>query len=145
MATAESVGAETMHESGVRAVVERFYDGMLTADLVAVEMVLHPDVVVTEPTSLPYGGAHVGCEAVLKLLGILCAGIALDDVQRGDILVGRGHAAAFLGVPFALADGSAQVLPVVETFEVRDGLITHIKPYYFDTAALLSAISDGVA
>jgi uncharacterized protein len=136
-----SLPADGVDDTRTRAAVERFYSGMLTADLAAVEVVLHPDVVVSEPGSLPYGGEHVGADAVVKLLGLLCAGIALDEVRRGDVLVHGERAAAFLEVPFTLADGGPQFLPVVETFLVRDGLITQIKPYYFDTAALLASLS----
>ena len=141
MSLPESAAPAAVDEMPTRAAVERFYDGMLTADLAAVRQVLHPDVVVSEPGSLPYGGSHVGVEAAVKLLGTLCAGIALDDVRRGDVLVRGGLAAAFLEVPFTLADGSSQLLPVVETFLVKDGLISQIRPYYFDTAALLASIS----
>ncbi|WAJ44252.1 nuclear transport factor 2 family protein [Mycobacterium sp. Aquia_216] len=133
--------APEVDEMRTRAAVEGFYDGMLTADLAAVEAVLHPDVAVSEPGSLPYGGEHVGVDAVVKLLGLLCAGIALDDVRRGDVLVRGERAAAFLEVPFTLADGSSQFLPVVETFLVKYGLIMQIRPYYFDTAALLASLS----
>jgi ketosteroid isomerase-like protein len=136
-----SLPAPEVDEMRTRVAVERFYDGMLTADLDAVEAVLHPDVVVSEPGSLPYGGDHVGADAVVKLLGLLCAGIALDDVRRGDVLVRGERAAAFLEVPFTLAGGTSQFLPVVETFLVREGLITQIRPYYFDTAALLASLS----
>ena len=128
-------------EMRTRAAVEGFYSGMLTADLAAVGAVLHPNVVISEPDSLPYGGEHVGAGAVVKLLGLLCAGIALDDVRRGDVLVRGERAAAFLEVPFTLADGSSQLVPVVETFLVEDGLITQVRPYYFDTAALLASLS----
>jgi hypothetical protein len=141
MSLPETTAPEGADETHTRAAVERFYDGMLTADLAAVETVLHPDVVVSEPDSLPYGGAHVGIEAVLTLLATLCSGIAFDDVRRGDVLVRGGRAAAFLEVPFTLGDGTLQFLPVVETFLVEDGLISQIRPYYFDTAALLASIS----
>lgn len=53
----------------------------------------------------------------------------------------NGRAAAFLDVPFALPDGTSQTLPVVETFLVKDGLISQITPYYFDTADLLTSLS----
>jgi hypothetical protein len=135
MSLPETAAPDAVDEMPTRAAVERFYDGMLTADLAAVREVLHPDVVVSEPGSLPYGGSHVGVEAVVKLLG------TLDDVRRSDVLVRGGLVAAFLEVPFTLADGSSQLLPVVETFLVKDGLISQIRPYYFDTAALLASIS----
>jgi hypothetical protein len=129
-------------EANTATVVNQFYDAALSNDLDAIAAILHPDVTVHEAASLPYGGAHVGRENAVKLLSLLFSGIALDSVVRGDVLVGGRRAAAFLEVPFGLADpANPKRMPVVETFVVEDGLIAEIRPYYFDTAALVSEIS----
>jgi hypothetical protein len=120
-----------------RVTVERFYDAALRADLDAIAEILHPDVVCYEADSLPYGGLHQGKDAVLRLLKLLFDGIDRDSVQRRGVMVDGERAASFLEVPFAFADPTVPaVMPVVETFVVRDGLIVEIRPYYFDTAAI---------
>ena len=62
----------------------------------------------------------------------------MDTVARRGLLVQDDKAASFLEVPFApSADPTVpQVMPVLETFVVRDGLIVETRPYYFDTAAI---------
>jgi ketosteroid isomerase-like protein len=121
-------------------VIEAFYAGALRGDVAAVSTVLHPDVVIQEPASLPYGGDHKGREAALALLGTLFAGVDRDAVVIEHLVCGDRAAAAMLSVPFRAATGPAATMLVCETFEVSDGLITRIRPYYFDTAALLAAM-----
>jgi hypothetical protein len=79
-------------------------------------------------------GTHTGRDQVLQLLAELYSRVDLDAVVIGDILVNSERAAAFLEVPFGSGDSAGNML-VVETFVIRDGLITEIRPYYFDTAA----------
>ena len=62
---------ETSAEDRTRSVIEQFYDHSLRADLEGLAKVLHSDVVVHEPASLPYGGAHVGRDEVLQLMAQL--------------------------------------------------------------------------
>jgi ketosteroid isomerase-like protein len=124
-------------EDRTRSVVHQFYDYSLRADLEGVAKTLHPDIVIYEPASLPYGGTHAGPDAALQLLAQLYSIIDLDAIVVGDILVNSERAAAFLEVPFGDSTGN-QTVPVIETFVIRDGLIGEIKPYYFDTAALIA-------
>jgi uncharacterized protein len=123
-------------EDRTRSAVQAFYDNSLRADLDGVAKILHPEVVIAEPASLPYGGTHKGRGEVVKLLAELYSRVDLDAVVIGDILVNSGRAAAFLEVPFESGDSASnQTMLVVETFVIRDGLIVEIRPYYFDTAA----------
>jgi len=138
--------AAHMSAEQTNSVVMRFYDCALRSDVAAIAEILHPEVVVHEAASLPFGGAHTGRAAALKLLGILFSGIDLDSVVRGDVLVRGERAAAFLEIPFLTADpANAQAMPIVETFIVRDGLITEIRPYYFDTAAIAAQLTGAKA
>ncbi|MDT5367399.1 MAG: hypothetical protein QOC62_1830 [Mycobacterium sp.] len=127
---------ESSAEDRTRSVIQQFYEKSLSADLEGLAKVMHPGVVVHEPASVPYGGEHVGRDAVLELIAQLYSLIDLDSVVVGDILVNSERAAAFLELPFDVG-GSADnpKMLVVETFVIRDGLIAEITPYYFDTAA----------
>jgi uncharacterized protein len=120
-----------------RSVVQRFYDYSLRGDVEGVGKVLHDDVVIYEAPSLPYGGKHTGRAEVLQLLAQLYSVIDLDTVVVVAVLVNSERAAAFLEVPFGDSAGN-QKMSVIETFVIHDGLITEVKPYYFDTAALVA-------
>ena len=109
-----------MSIESTRAVVDAWYEAALRGDLAAITALLDPDVVIHEADSLPYGGEHVGRDAVV--------------IEQ--IMCNAGAAAATLQVPFRAPDGTNAVVLVCETFEIRAGLITRVRPYYFDTAAL---------
>lgn len=124
-------------EDRTRSVVQQFYHCSLRADLEGIAKILHPDIVIHEPASLPYGGTHTGPDAVLQLLAQLYSMIDLDAVVVGDILVNSERAAAFLEIAFGDSASNHKV-SVIETFVIRDGLVGEVKPYYFDTAALVA-------
>jgi ketosteroid isomerase-like protein len=127
--------------ASTRAVVDAWYEAALAGDLSGITALLSPDVVIHEPDSLPYGGEHVGREAALSLLGMLFAGVDRDAVVIEHIVCNDVAAAAMLQVPFKAPDGTNTTVLVCETFEIRGGLITRVRPYYFDTAALLAAMA----
>jgi uncharacterized protein len=120
-----------------RAVVERFYELAEANQPEAIAEILDPDVVNWEAESLPYAGSYRGREAVVGLLRVLFNGIELGTVKHIAILADGERAAAFLEVPFTFDNPDLpNVMPIIETFLVRNGLIVEIRPYYFDTAAI---------
>jgi hypothetical protein len=131
----------SMPIESTRAVVDAWYDAALRGDLAAITALLDPDVVIHEADSLPYGGEHVGRDAVLALLGTLFAGVDREAVVIEQIMCNDVAAAAMLQVPFKAPDGTNAVVLVCETFEIRAGQIARVRPYYFDTAALLAAMA----
>lgn len=123
--------------ASTRAVVERFYELAEANQPEAIAEILDPDVVNWEAESLPYAGAYRGREAVVGLLRVLFNGIDLGTVNHIAILADGERAASFLEVPFTFDNPDLpNVMPVIETFLVRNGLIVEIRPYYFDSAAI---------
>lgn len=126
--------------AATRAVVERFYELASTGQADAIAEILDPEVVNWEAGSLPYGGVYRGREQVVGLLHLLFDGIDLTTVNHIAILAEGHRAASFLEVPFAFGSPAApSLMPVIETFVVHSGLITEIRPYYFDSAAIAVA------
>jgi ketosteroid isomerase-like protein len=125
-----------MTESTIRA----FYEGCLRGDIDAVSTLLAPDVVVIEAASLPFGGRHEGIEAATTLFKTLFAGIDLSGVVIEAIIVQADRGAALLNFSFDLGPAGSSEASVCETFVVRNGQIVEIRPYYFDTAALLATM-----
>jgi len=115
--------------------LETLIAAMRHGDGEAAAALIHPDVTVTEPASLPYGGVHRGKQAFLDdvLGGILRrASISLGETtvrDAGDVVV------AHMVVTFTAHEtGRSVTLPIVELYEVDgDGLITSIDVYPKDT------------
>jgi ketosteroid isomerase-like protein len=121
-------------------IVNKFYDAALRADFSALGEIFHADIVSRTPASMPNAGVRRGRENVLAYLPGLFAGIDLETIVFVDIIARGERAAVFLEVPFTFVGESApRIMPIVESFIVRKGLITEVMPYYFDTAAILAA------
>ena len=117
--------------------VELFFRSMTDMDLEAVLSVLHPDIEIIEPDSLPYGGRHKGIGAFQRdLLAVMLAkaDLAIETTRvldAGEAIV--GHISATLT---SRATGEKLPVEFVEIYEVVDGRIRHVDVYPKDTKRL---------
>lgn len=120
------------------AVVGRFIDAVSTMDAEAIAAVLHPDIVVTEPDSLPFGGVYEGAEVFFKTLLPQIAGAFSLGVEEPQILDGGDTIAAcwMTAVYTSHRTGSVIRMPYVEVYEVLDGLIAKADVFPQDVTAL---------
>lgn len=103
--------------------------------------VLAPDVVLTEPPSLPHGGTHRGLDAFLAVQ----AGMAEHWAQRiedaGYWQCASDQVCLRIVITWtARATGRAVTLPMIDLLRFADGQITAIEAFLFDTAALLATL-----
>jgi ketosteroid isomerase-like protein len=124
-------------------VVEELFEAMKVLDAERVMAVMHPDLVTLEPSSLPYGGVHHGSEAFRE--NVLGAMLALADVEihdmraydAGEVIVGKADLTFT-----SRATGRSLRTPLVEIYEVTDGLISRIDVYPKDTVPYLAVVTD---
>ena len=132
-----------MTEVDAAAVVAGFYAASRAGDLDRVRAVLAPEATLTEPGSVPYGGVHRGPAAIIALAVDLFS--KYFDFTRNEvryILAEGENAIARVDVSgTARPSGKPIAFSATECFVVRDGLITEIQPYHFDTAAVVEALS----
>jgi ketosteroid isomerase-like protein len=111
---------------------ETMVAGMLEGDLEKLLSCLHPDVVVIEPSGLPYGGEHHGHAGFGQLLQTMVNRLELN-VTGISVYEAEGGFAARMDATFkSLATGREISTTVVEVDEVIDGLVTRIDAYYKD-------------
>jgi uncharacterized protein len=98
---------------------------------------LHPELVIEQPGSLPHGGRYHGRD------GMIAMGAAFAKHWDRTISDPRRHGCSELGVQItsqtwtARATGRSATVEVVELFTVRDGLIDSIRVFQQDTHLLL--------
>lgn len=116
-----------------RAVVEGFYAAVTTGDGRAVVAALADDVMLSEPSFLPYGGEYRSRDDVLAALGT--AGSYLQPPTAVlKYVVADGHrAVAVLSVKSK--DGTDLVL--AEELTVADDRIASIRVYCFEAGELV--------
>lgn len=104
---------------------------------------LSPDVEVIEAESLPYAGVYRGHDGFRELARTMKAiweflpGKSFEFVGSGNRVV-----VLTLGRAVARATGREVEWRLSEVCTLADGLITEVRPFYWDTAAISAAVSD---
>lgn len=121
----------------------RIVEALASADGARMEALCHPELVVEDPASLPFGGAYRGFAGLLDVAGKLFA--AIEDCRiepqaalgepDGDEFVLRQRLTGR-----AARTGKAIEMEILEHYRFKDGLLIGVRPFYWDTAALLELI-----
>jgi hypothetical protein len=134
--------AAVMAESAL-SVVREFILRFQAQNFEGVLELLSDDVVIHECDSVPYGGDHVGKDGFIKFAGMfpkVWKFGEVDDSAYRYIDGGPEKAVALASFPVtALATGTELDLRVAEIFTVRDGMVTDIEAYYWDTKQVFDA------
>ncbi len=123
-----------MSEANIE-IVKKIYDVGGKGDMAAMMALLAPNVVVHEAEGLPYGGVyhgHAGMGALFqKIFGIIkeFRVVAEDFFVSGNVVVAQIRV---LGL--GRTTGQAINMPVLEMWTLENGLVTEIRPFYWDTA-----------
>jgi ketosteroid isomerase-like protein len=119
------------------AIVDQYLKSLFTKfDPVGLDKVLSPDVVYTQAAGLPYGGTFHGLPEMMTMYQ--------KSAKYSRMLVADGWTlatnpatkkviASFTVHCIANKSGKAIDMAIQESFELRDGKIIGITPFYFDT------------
>ncbi len=101
---------------------------------------LTEDFVVREAESLPYGGDWEGRDALQRLYTHVFTFWADPEIEFHDITVSDDTIVSLLTIhATSRHNGERLAMKVAEVFHLRDGRISGITPYYFDTMAIVRA------
>lgn len=130
-----------------KVAVQRFYDAEAAymesgaRDFSAVAGTLNQDIVLFEPSSLPYGGeyhGHDGFELWMRAFADVWSSLEVRDSETFAIdntVFSRSHVYAK-----ACVTGASVDWPLLQYFRIRDGRISELRPFHWDTAAMLPAL-----
>lgn len=129
-----------MPSSSNRAIVERFLQAARERDIPTMQALTTPDVRVLEAASLPFGGEHVGLDAFLALSRTVFSQLGITTLRIERIIAEEDLVvvlASIRGTPPGMAPFE---MPITEIWQVRDGRIREIRPFYLDTHLLLALV-----
>lgn len=123
--------------------IRGLFAGVEERDLEAYLAAGHPEVVIREPVSLPYGGEYRGLEGMrrhaagwMRTWAVLQPGeerkLDAAFIDAGDYVVARWRLRARAPAGDGILD-----MPMVGIYELRDGKLVGAQMFYSDTAALL--------
>ena len=104
---------------------------------------LHPDIVIHEAESLPFGGEWKGKDALQRLSVAMYGTWAEAKVDIHEIIGGEEYAAVILSLTMTSRKTGrtfTQTLSEVGRFE--DGLLREHRIHYFDTAEIAAEAGD---
>ncbi len=98
------------------------------------------DVVLHQAEALPYGGTWRGHEGMERFFVAMSRAWESFDMVEQEFLATKGTAVVLTQVHArARATGRQLDFPILQTVTVKDGRITEVRPFYWDTAAIASA------
>jgi uncharacterized protein len=112
------------------------YAAMLAGDYKGFFGVFDPEIVVSEPACLPYGGTFRGAKEVMAALGN--AGPYLDSAKMvvEYVFAQDDRVAALLSIPLRDGSGTASI---AEHWLLRDGKAVELNVYWSDPTLLKPA------
>jgi hypothetical protein len=128
-------GGERMTDNNVVTVeaVRDLYAAALALDTEKALSYLHPDIVVREPSCLPYGGVYRGIDEFAQLFSAMMAVIDLSTIRVQSVMTDGTMALARL--EGALCSGDP--VELVEEWTVRDGRFATCQVFWFDPSPVL--------
>ena len=120
------------------SVVQALFDALRSMDPAALAAPLSDEVVVVEPSSLPYGGTTTSRDAFFeKVLGYVNQRASFR-LETGEVFGdGERLAGRFTGTLTAHGNGETFLLNQAELYEVTDGVISKVEVFQHDTPGLI--------
>jgi ketosteroid isomerase-like protein len=113
-----------------KQIVSDAYGALASGDVRGFIGVLHEDIEVREPDTLPYGGTYRGLPELMGMFGkagaVLDSGGTVVDALTAD----EDRVVAVIRMP--LRSGAGEAL-ITEHWTLADGKATHIHVFWFDT------------
>ena len=129
-----------------QAIVEQFYAHLALGEMDAAFALLHPDFVLHQAASLPYGGDFVGksgLERFFRLLRDTWSEFGSQNVayvEIGDRVIATSQMYG------TIRDTTTKLeMSMVQVYRVQDGLLRETHPFYWDTAAIAVAVAQRAA
>jgi ketosteroid isomerase-like protein len=125
--------------------VARVLASLKSGDPADIQALCHPDLVIEDAESLPYGGLYKGFAGLADLAGKLFASVS-DCVIETTSIIGDPAGDEFVlrqrMTGRAVRSGRPIDMAILEHYTFRDGLLLSIRPYYWDTKAFLDLLGD---
>jgi len=123
-----------------REIIQAIFDASAEEDWNTVKSLVHDEIQVFEADSLPYGGVSKGAESFVALIQQVFS--TWDDIDHTiNHIVADGDFVVILArmAGRSKTTGQAFSVPMAEVWQLKDGKVIKIRPFYFDTKALHDA------
>lgn len=119
-------------------------DARMRDDEAALRAMVHPDFVLEDPASLPFGGRYEGAEGYFRFWRALNEAITDLSFSVDGLFEAKETPELVVAMTVggrSTATGKTFSTQILERWSFRDGKLVGLKPFYFDTAALAPAFA----
>jgi ketosteroid isomerase-like protein len=139
-----------MSSSEALATVRKLFQAVARRDAQGYFDAYHPDIVISEAPSLPYGGDYRGPEGVLRHAEAFRSTWDPFQTDKGrdlepEILVAGDRVIVLWRLRADGPGGTHVDLPAVSMYRLQDGKIIESRMFHFDTAALVQFLESSGA
>lgn len=117
--------------------VRQFYERLAQSDLTGALTLLTDNAELVQADSLPYGGRYVGASGMQEFFRRFLAcwqAFRSEDIRY---FVGEEQVVVTSVAQGLTRQGHSITMPMAQVYTLRHGKISHVRPFYFDTARLL--------
>ncbi|GAA2571146.1 nuclear transport factor 2 family protein [Mycolicibacterium diernhoferi] len=128
-----------MSEAENREFIQELYAAVAEGNVAPLFAAMNEDFVTYEADSLPFGGEHRGLEANQRLVQSISQYVDFTTLKMDHFLAGGDLVLALGSVVWQGLEGDQAIeMPLGEVWEVRDRRLISSRPFYLDTAAMLT-------
>ncbi|WP_163410681.1 nuclear transport factor 2 family protein [Flavobacterium ajazii] len=127
---------KNLEEDNLKVVAKYFESLFKTRDLNTIAALIEDGAVYNQATGLPYGGTYKGFEEWTKMyaksaeffdLQIEKEPVCFSDASKNEVII------YFIINCKSKKSGKTLSMPISEHFDLKNGKITSIRPFYYDT------------
>lgn len=122
------------------AVIRQYIEEASSGNIPGIVELTHPDCVISEPASLPYGGEYTGKEAFQELFQDVLATWEVFDFEAKTVVTEGNTSLIIFDVHVENASGESMETQVAEVYQIEDGLISNLNVFYTDTAQVVELL-----
>jgi ketosteroid isomerase-like protein len=119
------------------SLVKTYYESLFKKqDFSTIQKILSDDFVYYQAEGLPYGGIYKGFEELMKMFGKASTYFDLQIEKEPEYFI--NESSNKVDIYFVIKckskkSGDLLTMPISEHFELKDGKISSIRPFYYDT------------
>ena len=113
------------------------YDAVIKGDLSRFYACFDENLVLDEPSFLPYGGRYAGMARLQELIGILTSYLNFSTIKLDKLIADGDTAVAFLRVQTVKSPSEVQL---AERSIVRNGKIVDVRVLFHELGSMVSEI-----
>ncbi|MEO7991538.1 MAG: hypothetical protein ABI663_18440 [Chryseolinea sp.] len=133
-----SISSIENNQTNIKVVASYFEYLFKTGDFVSMQKIISKDAINSQAEGLPYGGTYIGFDGMVQMftkaqgyfnLEIVSEPVYFTSPNKNEVII---H---FTIKCKSKKSNNEITMPIAEYFEVKNGMIIGIRPFYFDTKA----------